>query len=380
MSQTFDNSLFEPLTLRSLRIPNRVWMSPMCTYSAAESGPQIGSPTDWHLAHLASRAAGGTGLVMVEATAVRPDGRITPWDLGLWNDKQESAFARIAQTLRLLGTIPAIQLSHAGRKASSDRPWLTGRQLQSSEHGWTTVAPSPLPYGDRSKPHELSHQEIAEIVDSYANAARRAARAGFQVAEIHGAHGYLIGSFLSPFTNSRSDIYGGSFENRTRFAREIVKAVRNVWPAELPLFFRLSATDWFEENPDDHRQGWELQDTIRLAGLLRQLGVDLLDTSSGGLVPDAKIISGPGYQVPFAQAVKEKVGMPVAAVGLITDADQAAGIINDEQADAVFLGRELLRNPYWPLHAAEALGHDSDWPIQYGYALKTSGRTFQQSV
>lgn len=374
------SSLFEPFLLRTLEIPNRVWMSPMCMYSAESRGPETGCPTDWHLTHLASRAAGGAGLIMVEATAVRPDGRITPWDLGLWNTEQESAVSRIARGIRELGSVPAIQLAHAGRKASSDRPWLTGGQLPTENEGWPVKGPSAIPYGRWRAPEELSREEILGLVEDFAAAATRARNAGFQVAEIHGAHGYLIGSFLSPHTNARIDEYGGSFENRTRFALQVVDAVRAVWPAELPLFFRLSATDWLSENPSDPREGWSVADSVRLAAILRTHGVDLLDVSSGGLVPDARITAGPGYQVPFAETIRADARIPTAAVGLINEPQQAQDIIDEGRADAVFLGREMLRNPYWPRHAAETLGYEREWPTQYGYAVKTRHRVFQRSV
>ena len=373
------SSLFEPYTVRSLEIPNRVWMSPMCMYSAESRGPQIGCPTDWHLTHLASRAAGGAGLIMVEATAVRFDGRITPWDLGLWSVEQEKAFGRIAKGIREHGAVAAIQLAHAGRKASSDRPWLTGGQLPVEEGGWPVKAPSTLPYGQWGAPEELSREEIQDLVEDFAAAAKRALNAGFQVVEIHGAHGYLIGSFLSPHTNGRTDEYGGSFENRSRFAVQVVDAVRAVWPAELPVFFRLSATDWLSENPSDPREGWSLADSVRLAGILRAHGVDLIDVSSGGLVPDARIAAGPGYQVPFAATIRADAHIPTAAVGLINEPQQAQDILDESRADAVFLGREMLRNPYWARHAAETLGYESEWPTQYGYAVKTRHRVFQRT-
>jgi 2,4-dienoyl-CoA reductase-like NADH-dependent reductase (Old Yellow Enzyme family) len=374
------SSLFDPYTVKSLEIPNRVWMSPMCMYSAESRVPETGCPTDWHLAHLASRAAGGAGLIMVEATGVRSDGRITPWDLGLWNADQEKAFSRIARVIRELGSVPAIQLAHAGRKASSDRPWLTGGQLSTDDGGWPVKGPSAMAYGHWRAPEELSREELLALVEDFAAAARRARNAGFQVVEIHGAHGYLIGSFLSPHTNGRTDEYGGSFENRSRFALEVVDAVRAVWPAELPVFFRLSATDWLSENPGDPREGWSVADSVRLATILRAHGVDLLDVSSGGLVPDARITAGPGYQVPFAETIRVQAGIPTAAVGLINEPQQAQDILHEGKADAVFLGREMLRNPYWARHAAATLGHVTDWPTQYGYAVKTRHRVFQRTA
>ncbi|WP_031088419.1 NADH:flavin oxidoreductase/NADH oxidase [Streptomyces sp. NRRL WC-3549] len=367
------SALFEPYTLRSLTVPNRIWMAPMCQYSAEPSGPDAGTANDWHLAHYASRAAGGTGLILVEATAVSPEGRISPADLGLWNDRQTEAFRRITAFLAAQGTVAGIQLAHAGRKASHDRPWRGGGPLPATDpagEGWQTVAPSPLPYDEgHPVPAELTTDEIAEVVTAFADAARRALAAGFRVAEIHGAHGYLIGQFLSPHSNHRTDSYGGSFENRTRLALEVVDAVRAVWPEELPLFFRVSATDWLTENADDAREGWTADDTVRLARELRAHGVDLLDVSTGGLAPRASIPVGPNYQVPFAARVRAGTDLPVAAVGLITDPVQAEKILTEGEADAVLLGRELLRDPYFARNAARALGGDVAAPEPYGYAV-----------
>ncbi|TDC74575.1 NADH:flavin oxidoreductase/NADH oxidase [Streptomyces hainanensis] len=363
------SQLFTPFTLRSLTIPNRVWMSPMCMYSAAGEGPETGVPTDFHLAHLASRAAGGAGLVMVEATGVRPDGRISPHDLGLWNDRQQAALARIAEAVRAHGAVPAIQLAHAGRKASSDRPWLGGGHVPGSAGGWPTVAPSAVPFGDRPAPRELTEPEIQRLVRDFAEAAERALAAGFQVVEVHGAHGYLINSFLSPVANHRTDAYGGDFENRLRFPLQVVDAVRAVWPDELPVFFRTSATDWLSEHPGDDREGWTGDDTVRLAKELQAHGVDLLDVSSGGMVPDAKVPTGPGYQVPFAARVRAEVGLPTGAVGLVREPAQAEEIVAAGQADAVLLGRQLLREPYWAHRAAAELGDRPAWPEPYGYAV-----------
>ncbi|MEV6158549.1 NADH:flavin oxidoreductase/NADH oxidase [Nonomuraea sp. NPDC052129] len=364
------SALFTPLKLRSLEINNRVWMSPMCMYSAAPEGAETGVPTDFHLAHLASRAAGGAGLVMVEATGVRPDGRISPWDLGLWNDRQQEAFARITAAIGSHGAVPAIQLAHAGRKASVDKPWLSDRYVPASAGGWQTVAPSPVAYDGLPVPHELTVEEIQQLVRDFADSARRALAAGFQVAEVHGAHGYLINSFLSPAANHRTDAYGGSFENRLRFALEVVDAVREVWPEHLPVFFRTSATDWLSENPADEREGWTGDDTVRLAKELQARGVDLLDVSTGGMVRDATIPAGPNYQVPFSTQARNQAGIPTAAVGLITDPRQAEEIIAGGQAEAIFLGRELLRNPYWPQHAALAVGAEPTWPDQYAYVVR----------
>ncbi|MEU4982550.1 NADH:flavin oxidoreductase/NADH oxidase [Streptomyces sp. NPDC021969] len=364
-------ALFTPLVLRSLDIRNRVWMAPMCQYSAPADGEHTGAPGDWHFTHLATRAVGGAGLVMTEGTAVTAAGRITPADLGLWNDTQQAAFQRIAQGLRALGSVPAIQLTHAGRKASTARPWDGGTPLTPDYGGWHPVGPSPLPYAPgHLAPHELTVPEIHRIVDDFARAARRALDAGFQVAEVHGAHGYLIHQFLSPYTNRRGDQYGGSFSNRIRFALEVVDAVRSVWPDGLPVFFRASATDWLErsaaEGPGQH--GWEVEDTVRLSVELLDHGVDLLDISSGGVAPGIRKPVAPGYQVPFATTVRHKSGAPVSAVGLITDPHQAEHIVTTGQADAVMLGRELLRNPYWPHRAAQELGAKPTWPQPYEMA------------
>ncbi|WP_328908736.1 NADH:flavin oxidoreductase/NADH oxidase [Streptomyces sp. NBC_00234] len=368
------SALFEPYVLRSLTIPNRIWMAPMCQYSAEVFGPNAGVANDWHFAHYGARAAGGTGLILVEATAVSPEGRISPADLGLWNDTQVEAFRRITDFLVGQGTIPGIQLAHAGRKGSTERPWRGGGPIDAGapdSEGWRPVAPSPVAYDDdRPAPHELTAEEIDDIVAQFADAARRALAAGFQVAEVHGAHGYLIGEFLSPHSNHRTDAYGGSFENRTRFALEVVDAVRAVWPEELPLFFRISATDWLTENADDEREGWTGDDTVRFARELRAHGVDLLDVSTGGLAPRASIPVGPGYQVPFAERVRAEAGLPVAAVGLITDPVQADKILADNRADAVLLGRELLRDPYFARNAARELGSGAvHVPEQYGWAV-----------
>ncbi|MEU0899460.1 NADH:flavin oxidoreductase/NADH oxidase [Streptomyces massasporeus] len=353
-------ALFEPYTLRELTIPNRVWMPPMCQYSAAPEGPETGVPTDWHFAHYAARATGGTGLIIVEATAVSAQGRISPYDLGIWNDAQGEAFRRITRFLSAQGTVPAIQLAHAGRKASTDRPWKGGAPVGPDAHGWDSVAPSPLAFDDRHPaPAELTVDQIRDVVEQFAAAARRALAAGFEVAEIHGAHGYLINEFLSPHSNHRTDAYGGSYENRTRFALEVVDAVREVWPDDKPLFFRVSATDWLEDG------GWTADDTVRFAADLRAHGIDLLDVSTGGNASGVRIHAGPGYQVPFAARVKNETALAVAAVGLITDVEQAEKILANGEADAVLLGRELLRNPSWARHAARELGGEVRVPDQY---------------
>ncbi|MFG2336337.1 NADH:flavin oxidoreductase/NADH oxidase [Streptomyces yangpuensis] len=353
-------ALFEPYTLRSVTVPNRVWMAAMCQYSAEAFGPNAGVAGDWHFAHYAARATGGTGLIIQEATAVSPEGRISPYDLGIWNDTQVEALRRITGFLKARGTVPGIQIAHAGRKASTDRTWTGGAPVGPDAHGWRPVAPSAVPFAEgHPVPHELTVDEIAGITDQFAAAAGRALAAGYEVVEIHGAHGYLIGEFLSPHSNRRTDAYGGSFENRTRFALEVVDAVRAVWPEELPLLFRISATDWLEQ------EGWTADETVRLARLLQEHGVDLLDVSTGGLAPGVTIPVGPGYQVPFAARVKAETTLPVAAVGLITEPEQAEKILANGEADAVLLGRELLRDPFWARRAAERLGASIRTPEQY---------------
>ncbi|MFJ4521692.1 NADH:flavin oxidoreductase/NADH oxidase [Streptomyces sp. NPDC088810] len=354
------SALFEPITLREVTIPNRVWMPPMCQYSAEPEGPLAGAPHDWHFAHYAARAAGGTGLIVVEATAVSPEGRISPYDLGLWNDTQVEAFRRITRFLTAQGTVPAVQLAHAGRKASTDRPWKGGAPVGPEAHGWQPLAPSALSFDERHPvPTELTVEQIGEIVGQFAAAACRARAAGFEIVEIHGAHGYLIHEFLSPHSNHRTDAYGGSYENRARFALQVVDAVREVWPADQPVFFRVSATDWLEDG------GWTPEDTVRLAHDLHAHGVDLLDVSTGGNAPGVTIPAEPGYQVPFAARVKAETPLPVAAVGLITETGQARKILANGEADAVLLGRELLRNPSWARHAARELGAEIRVPDQY---------------
>jgi len=345
--------LFSPLTLRGTTFRNRAWVSPMCQYSS-----QDGRPGDWHLVHLGSFARGGAGLVFQEATAVTADGRISPADAGIWTGQQADDYARITAFVRDQGAVPGIQLAHAGRKASTQRPWDGHGYVGPADGGWQTVAPSPLAFGDWPQPKELSTEEIASVVQAFADAARRSLAAGFEVAEIHAAHGYLAHQFLSPLSNERADGYGGDLTGRTRFLREVVTAVRAVWPEDRPLFVRLSATDWVEG-------GWSVQDTVATARLLVPLGVDLVDVSSGGLSPAQRITDGPGYQVPFARAVRDGAGLPVAAVGMITDPAQAEQVVTDGDADAVLMARELLRDPHWPLRAAHELGGEVRWPEQY---------------
>jgi 2,4-dienoyl-CoA reductase-like NADH-dependent reductase (Old Yellow Enzyme family) len=356
--------LFTPLTLREVTFAHRAWMSPMMQFAAVPDGDDAGSATDWHLQHLGSRAVAGAALVMVEATAVDPIGRSSVYDLGLWNDRQANAFRRVTDFVSAQGSVPGIQLVHAGRKGSTGRPWAERGD------GWDTVGASAVPFGRLPTPAELNITEIATIVDSFAESARLAAAAGFRVLELHGAHGYLIHQFLSPHSNTRTDHYGGSLHNRMRFAIDVVTAVRRSWPAELPLFFRVSATDWLGGDTDDARPGWTVDDTMELAGALKPLGVDLMDVSTGGSAPDAKIPVGPGYQVPFAARVRKEAEIPTAAVGMITEPDQAEDIIVGEQADAVFLARELLRNPTWFAQAADHLGATLPHPPQYSRAFR----------
>ncbi|MZD08045.1 NADH:flavin oxidoreductase/NADH oxidase [Streptomyces sp. SID5785] len=355
------SALFEPYTLRSVTVPNRVWMPPMCQYSAAPDGPLAGAPTDWHFQHYGARAAGGTGLIVVEATAVTPEGRISPYDLGIWNDEQVAAFRRITAFLKSQGTTPGIQLGHAGRKASTDRPWKGGAPVGPEAHGWQPVAPSAVPFDERHPvPTALTTEQIHEITGQFADAARRALAAGFEVVELHGAHGYLIGQFLSPHSNHRTDEYGGSYANRTRFALEVVDAVRAVWPEDLPLFFRISATDWLADG-----EGWTADDTVRFTAALRERGVDLIDVSTGGNASGVRIPVGPGYQVPYATRVRTEAGVPAAAVGLITEPEQAEKIVANGEADAVLIGRELLRDPSFARRAARELGADVHVPDPY---------------
>jgi len=359
MSHSEDSHLFSPLRIRGVEFRNRIAVSPMCQYSCDD-----GFATDWHFVHLGSRAVGGAALVIAEASAVEPRGRISPADLGVWKDDHIPALARIAAFVRAQGAVPAIQLAHAGRKASTRRPWdQAGSFLPESEGGWRPVAPSPIPFRETDTPPlELSPAEIRAIVQAFAAAARRALSAGFQLVEIHGAHGYLINEFLSPLANHRTDDYGGSFENRIRFATEVAGAVRKAWPDSLPLFMRISASDWAEG-------GWTINDSVKLAAELKKLGVDLIDCSSGGMVMHAKIELGPGYQVPFAERIRRETGILTGAVGLITEPRQADDIIREGRADMVLLAREFLRDPYFPLTAARTLGVKIEPPIQYRRAF-----------
>lgn len=349
--------LFSPFKLRGLEFGNRIFVSPMCQYSAVG-----GIPNAWHLVHLGSRAVGGAALVMVEATAVCAEGRITPSCLGLWSDVHTAAFCPIADFIRRQGAVPAIQIAHAGRKASCDIPWNGGNCLPVGSGGWQTVAPSAIPFSPaHGAPRELSHDEIDGIVELFADAACRALAAGFEVAEVHCAHGYLLNEFLSPLSNKRTDAYGGSMENRCRLPLQIARTVRDIWPQQWPVFVRISAIDWADG-------GWDLAQSIQFAKWLKEIGIDLIDCSSGGLTPDARIPAAPGFQVPFAAGVRKGAGIATGAVGLITEPEQAEKILVGEQADAIFLARELLRDPYWPLHAAHELGVDIEWPNQYARA------------
>ncbi len=348
------SQLFTPLEMGAVTFRNRVFVSSMCQYSSRD-----GMPTDWHLVHLGSRAVGGAGMVAVEATAVTAEGRISPDDSGIWSDAHAEAFEPITRFIREQGAVPAMQLAHAGRKASTDVPWRGGGPLGPDKRGWAPLAPSALPFDSGyPMPRELNEQGMDETVAAFTAAARRAQAAGFQVIELHMAHGYLLHEFLSPLSNQRTDRYGGSLENRMRLPLRIAGAVREVWPADLPLMVRISASDWVEG-------GWDIEQSVELSRHLKDIGVDLIDCSSGGLVPTAQIPAGPGFQTPFAERIRREVGIATGAVGLITDPAQAEHILRTGQADAVFLARQMLRDPYWPLHAARALHADIAWPVQY---------------
>ncbi len=349
------SQLFTPHRLRSVELRNRVWVSPMCMYSSVD-----GLPTDWHLVHLGARAVGGAGLVMVESSAVTPEGRISPDDSGIWSDAHAEAFRRITAFIAEHGAVPAIQLAHAGRKASTAAPWLGGGPLADDERGWQPVGPSAEAYDEGWRvPHVLTEDEIAGVVEAFAAATRRSLAAGFKLVELHMAHGYLLHEFLSPLANLRDDRYGGSLANRMRLPLEVARAARAAWPAELPLVVRISASDWVEG-------GWTIDDSVVLASELKAVGVDLIDCSSGGLSPLQQIELRPGYQVPFAAAVRRRAEIATGAVGLITEAGQAEAILAAGEADVVLLAHELLRDPHWPLRAAAELGVDvSYWAPQY---------------
>lgn len=348
--------LLEPLILRELTLPNRIVVSPMCQYSSVD-----GLANDWHLVHLGSRAVGGAGLVFTEATAVTARGRITPEDLGLWADEQIEPLQRITRFIRAQGAVPGIQLAHAGRKASTWRPWIgKSGSVPADEGGWVPVGPSAIAFDPKhTVPETLTEGQIQEVIQAFVDAARRALEANFEVVEVHAAHGYLLHQFLSPLSNRRDDQYGGSFENRIRLVCQVTKAVRDVWPAALPVFVRVSATDWVED-------GWNPDETVELSRRLRDLGADLIDVSSGGTAANAEIPTGPGYQTPFAAKVKEQAQIATGTVGMITEPAQAEHTLRTGQADLIFLARELLRDPYWPLHADDDLGgRKAVWPAQY---------------
>jgi 2,4-dienoyl-CoA reductase-like NADH-dependent reductase (Old Yellow Enzyme family) len=363
MAQTISKAvhLFTPLQIREVHLRNRIAVSPMCEYSSVD-----GFANDWHLVHLGSRAVGGAAMVLTEATAVLPEARISPEDLGIWSDDHIAMLARIFRFIEGQGAVPGMQLAHAGRKASTAPPWNGGKAVAESEGGWKPVfAPSPVVFGDGYlTPDALDERGIARVVKGFADATRRAQEAGARVIEIHSAHGYLLHEFLSPLSNFRTDGYGGSFENRTRMLREVIQAVRQVWPARYPLFVRISAIDWMEG-------GWTIEDSVALAAQIQPLGVDLIDCSSGGAVPNAPVFAGAGYQVPFAERIRKETGILTGGVGMITSPQQADHIIRTEQADVVFLARELLRDPYFALRAADELRQEGPWPKQYARAKRT---------
>jgi len=346
--------LFEPLQIRGVEFRNRAWMSPMCQYSAED-----GFPTDWHMVHLGARAQGGAGMVMLEATAVTEEGQISPADLGLWSDDHVEAFARLATFVSEQGAVPAVQLAHAGRKAGTNVPWLGGKPLSPDDGGWEPVAPSPIAFNEGyTTPRELSLEEVSNIVGAFGDATRRAREAGYRVIELHAAHGYLLHEFLSPLTNQREDRYGGDFEGRIRLAVEAASTVREAAGDQLAVFVRVSADEYVEG-------GWDLDQTIELSKRLKDVGVDLIDASSGGNLPQQRLRAYPGYQAGFARAIREEAKIPTAAVGLITEPSHAESILQAGDADAILLGRVLLRDPYWPLHAARALGDEIEWRPQY---------------
>ncbi|MEO6722814.1 MAG: NADPH dehydrogenase NamA [Ferruginibacter sp.] len=351
--------LFEPITIRNLTLKNRIIVSPMCEYSSVD-----GFANDWHLVHLGSRAVGGAALVITEATAVTPEGRITPSDLGIWKDEHIPMLQRITEFIIAQGSIPGIQLAHAGRKASHHIPWKGGKALKPEEGAWQTLAPSAIPFtADEPSPKEMSIADIQQFIIDFSEAAKRALKAGFQVIEIHAAHGYLLNEFLSPLSNHRTDEYGGSLENRARLLLDITEMIRQLIGEEMPLFVRISSTDWVAG-------GFTDDDAVELAKLLKEKGADLIDCSSGGISPEQKIQVGPMYQTPFAEKIKKHAGILTGAVGLITSATQAEQILQDQRADVIILARQLLRDPYFPLHAAKELGVDVSWPVQYDRAKR----------
>jgi len=345
--------LFSPLTIKNITLKNRIVMSPMCQYSSTD-----GFSNEWHMVHLGTRAVGGTGLIIAEATAVSPEGRITPCDLGIWKDEHISGLNRIVDFIHLHGSVAGIQLAHAGRKASCSVPREGGKQLREKNGGWQTVGPSDIPfYDDDRTPESLSKEGILKVVSDFKAATKRVRIAGFKVIEIHSAHGYLLHEFLSPLSNNRSDEYGGSFENRIQILIQVVDAVKSEWPSDNPLFVRISSTDWTEG-------GWTIEESVKLAFILKDMGVDLMDCSSGGNIHNARIQPGPGYQVPFSEAVR-KTGILTGTVGFITTFTQAETILQEEKADLILFAREMLRNPYFPLAAAREAGVGVQWPVQY---------------
>ncbi len=350
--------LFDPYSIRGVTFRNRAWVSPMCMYSAAE-----GLPNEWHSAHLGGLARGGAGMVMVESTGVTPEGRITPGCSGMWTEGHAEAYRPLTRFMKAMGSVPGIQLGHAGRKGSTSLLWEGSHYVGPEAGGWATMAPSPLAFDELPRPREMTQRDIDGMIGAFVDAAQRAIRAGFEVIEIHAAHGYLLHQFLSPLSNHRTDLYGGSLENRSRVVVDTASEVRGTLGADVPLFVRVSATDWVDG-------GWTLADTIYLSGELKSVGVDLIDCSSGGLVPDPEIAEYDGYQVPFAKAVRESVGIATAAVGRIRTPVAANAVIASGAADAVFLGRVLLRNPHWPLLAAEELSYEAPWPMQYWQVAK----------
>ncbi|MCL4478008.1 MAG: NADH:flavin oxidoreductase/NADH oxidase [Deltaproteobacteria bacterium] len=349
-----ETKLFSRLKLRELEFKNRIFVSPMCQYSCED-----GLATDWHLVHLGSRAVGGAALVITEAAAVSPEGRISPYDLGIWSDKHVQPLKRITSFIKEQGAVPGIQIAHAGRKASTDAPWNGGKPIEHGAKAWQPIGPSPIPFSYSYQiPLEMTQPNIDEVLSMFSSAVRRSIEAGFEVVEIHMAHGYLLHEFLSPLSNHRTDTYGGSLENRMRMPLQVAQLVRKLWPDNLPVFVRVSSTDWVDG-------GWDIAQAIKFAHKLKEYGIDLIDCSSGGLVPYAVVPEGPGYQTPFAAAIRKEAGIPTGAVGMITEPFQAEQIIATGIADALVLGREVLRNPYWPLHAARSLKADASWPKQY---------------
>jgi 2,4-dienoyl-CoA reductase-like NADH-dependent reductase (Old Yellow Enzyme family) len=348
------SKLFSPLTIKSITFKNRLVVSPMCQYSADD-----GFANDWHLVHLGSRAVGGAGLIIQEATAVSPEGRISPGDLGLWKDEHISELKKIGSFIHQQGSLFGVQLAHAGRKASHALPWKGGKLLSKEEGGWQNVAPSSIPYAEgTTAPHALTQSDINKVIDDFKQAAVRAVKVSYDVIEIHAAHGYLFHEFLSPLTNHRTDNYGGSFENRSRLLLQVIESVKQVWPQDKPLFVRISASDWVEG-------GWSIDESVKLSSILKEKGIDLIDCSSGGLVTHQKISVGPGYQTPFAERIKKEANILTGAVGLIDNADQAEEILTSGKADLILMAREFLRDPYFPLHAAKKLGEAINWPVQY---------------